>query len=151
VAGRRVARRKGEPGSAAVHGARTAPAVAPTLTIAAAARRLDALRAIAGKERRCAASKRSLACSPRRRLGAAVSAGLLLGELRQGALEGVATDAIAAAADVPVADVRRASMLAGSLVPVASAALAAGRAGLERFRLTLMSRWRRAREPLEGH
>jgi DNA ligase-1 len=46
-------------------------------------------------------------------------------------------DAIAAAAALPPADVRRACMLAGSLAPVASAALAAGRAGLERFRLTL--------------
>jgi len=64
-------------------------------------------------------------------------AGLLLGELRQGALEGVMADAIAAAANVPAADVRRASMLAGGLAPVAAAALAEGSAGLERFRLTL--------------
>ena len=34
---------------------------------------------------------------------------LLVGELRQGALEGVMIDAIAAAAEVPAADVRRAS------------------------------------------
>jgi DNA ligase 1 len=40
---------------------------------------------------------------------------LLVGELRQGALEGVMVDAIAAAAGVPVADVRRAAMLTGSL------------------------------------
>ena len=79
-----------------------------------------------------------------RRLLAAVTApeqqflaGLLLGELRQGALEGVMADAIAAAANVPAADVRRASMLAGNLAAVASAALAESRAGLERFRLTI--------------
>jgi DNA ligase-1 len=46
-------------------------------------------------------------------------------------------EAIAAAAGLPPGDVRRASMLAGSLAPVASAVLAAGPAGLTRFRLTL--------------
>lgn len=48
---------------------------------------------------------------------------LLSGELRQGALEGVMTDAVATAASVPVAEVRRAFMLRGSLGPVAAAAL----------------------------
>jgi DNA ligase-1 len=46
-------------------------------------------------------------------------------------------DAIAAAANVPAAEVRRALMLAGRVAPVASAALEAGSAGLARFRLTL--------------
>jgi ATP-dependent DNA ligase I len=54
---------------------------------------------------------------------------LLSGELRQGALEGVMTDAVAKAAGVPVADVRRAAMLRGSLGPVAAAALSAGTSG----------------------
>ena len=40
---------------------------------------------------------------------------LLSGELRQGALDGVMTDAVARAAEVPVAEVRRAVMLSGSL------------------------------------
>jgi DNA ligase-1 len=40
---------------------------------------------------------------------------LLAGDLRQGALDGVMTEAIASAADVPVADVRRAYQLTGSL------------------------------------
>jgi len=125
-------------GPATVHAARTAPAPAPSLTIAAAARELEALRAISGKG---SASRREQELQ--RLLGAATAteqqflSGLLLGELRQGALEGVMADAIAAAADVPAADVRRASMLAGGLAPVASAALTEGRAGLERFRLTL--------------
>ncbi|MDQ2815309.1 MAG: ATP-dependent DNA ligase, partial [Actinomycetota bacterium] len=48
--------------------------------------------------------------------------GLLSGELRQGALEGVMTEAVARAASVPVAEVRRAMMLRGSLGAVASAA-----------------------------
>jgi DNA ligase-1 len=41
--------------------------------------------------------------------------GLLSGELRQGALEGVMAEAIARAAEVPAAEVRRALMLRGSL------------------------------------
>src|SRR5438093_2225586 len=39
--------------------------------------------------------------------------GLFLGELRQGALEGVMVEAVARAADVPLADLRRAVMVAG--------------------------------------
>jgi DNA ligase-1 len=61
--------------------------------------------------------------------------GLLTGELRQGALEGVMVDAVANAAGVPLADVRRAAMLRGALGPVAQAALTAGAAGLAQFRL----------------
>ncbi len=62
---------------------------------------------------------------------------LLLGELRQGALEGVMTEAIAAAAKVPVSDVRRAVLLAGDLRRVAAAALTGGAAALAAFRLEL--------------
>ena len=49
---------------------------------------------------------------------------LLSGDLRQGALEGVMVEAIAAAADVPSEEIRRAHMLGGSLLAVATAALA---------------------------
>jgi len=64
---------------------------------------------------------------------------LIVGELRQGALAGVMVDAIAAASALPVADVRRAVMLAGGLAPLAQAALTRGAAGLESFRLQLFS------------
>ncbi len=47
-------------------------------------------------------------------------------------------DAVARAADVPAAEVRRALMLAGELPPVAEAALAEGSAGLARFRLEVL-------------
>src|SRR5690242_8485409 len=50
---------------------------------------------------------------------------LLGGELHQGALEGVMTEAVARAAGVPAAEVRRAHLLAGSLPLVAEAALTA--------------------------
>jgi ATP-dependent DNA ligase I len=61
--------------------------------------------------------------------------GLLLGDLRQGALAGVMADAVARAAGIPLADVRRAAMLAGDLAAVARAALADGATGLAAFRL----------------
>lgn len=60
---------------------------------------------------------------------------LLLGELRQGALEGVMLEAVARAAQVPLGELRRALMLRGDLGLVAEAALRAGRAGLRSFRL----------------
>lgn len=49
--------------------------------------------------------------------------GLLVGEVRQGALEGVLLDAIAKAANVPSPALRRAVMMAGDLGTVASAVL----------------------------
>ncbi|HEX5759131.1 MAG TPA: ATP-dependent DNA ligase [Thermoanaerobaculia bacterium] len=63
---------------------------------------------------------------------------LVFGELRQGALAALVAEALAAAAEVPAAEVRRALMLAGELLPVARAALAEGRPGLARFRLELL-------------
>jgi DNA ligase-1 len=60
---------------------------------------------------------------------------LLAGELRQGALAGVMVDAVAKAAAIPVAAVRRAAMLAGDLPVVAAAALSEGEAALARFAL----------------
>ena len=65
-------------------------------------------------------------------------AGLLMGDLRQGALEGSVVEGVAAAAGVPAARVRRALMLEGDLGTVAAAAIAEGEAGLERFRLTVL-------------
>ena len=55
---------------------------------------------------------------------------LLIGELRQGALVGVVTDAVARAAQVPPAAVRRAAMLAGDLAVVAHLALTGGEPAL---------------------
>ncbi len=63
--------------------------------------------------------------------------GLLLGNLRQGALEGVVLAAVAEAADVDVDVVRRAAMLTGDLTVAAVTAMTAGADGLAAFRLTL--------------
>ena len=55
----------------------------------------------------------------------------LVGEVRTGALEGVVTDAIAAAADRPLAAVRRAAMLSGDLAETARIALYGSEADLQ--------------------
>jgi len=60
---------------------------------------------------------------------------LMLGELRQGALEGLLVDALAEASGLPERDLRRAVMLAGDAADVAAPALRDGAAGLEAFRL----------------
>jgi len=114
------------------------PAPRTALTIAETRARLDAIRTETGKgssERR----RRILAelFGRATRTEQDFLAKLLLGELRQGALEGLMADAIAFAAELDAADVRRAIMLAGDVAIVAEAALAEGRAGLTRFRLEL--------------
>ena len=65
--------------------------------------------------------------------------GLLMGDIRQGALEGVMVDAVARAAEVPANEVRRAAMLAGDLGAVAAAAIEGGSSALARFRLSLLT------------
>ncbi len=62
---------------------------------------------------------------------------LLIGELRHGALEGVMADAIAKAADILAAEVRRAAMLAGDLRAVAVVAFTEGATGLAQFSIQL--------------
>src|SRR5712691_72342 len=63
--------------------------------------------------------------------------GLIIGEVRQGALEGVMVEAIAKAAALPATGVRRAVMMAGNLGVVARAALGDGEAGLAQYQLQL--------------
>jgi DNA ligase-1 len=62
-------------------------------------------------------------------------ASLVLGEVRQGALEAVLVEGIAEASGLPPNDVRRAVMLVADAAPVAVAALSEGAAGLSQFRL----------------
>jgi DNA ligase-1 len=63
---------------------------------------------------------------------------LIAGELRQGALEGVLVEAVARAANVPAARMRRAAMMAGDLGPVAREALTRGEAALDAFSVQVM-------------
>ena len=119
-------------------GGEAPPARDAELTVAGVARMLAELGQVAG--RGSGAERRRLLGS----LWAAATARerdfllrLLAGELRQGALEGVMVEAIARAAAVDGARVRRALMLAGDLGVVAAAALTDGGAGLARFSLQL--------------
>jgi DNA ligase 1 len=64
---------------------------------------------------------------------------LVVGELRQGALAGVMIEAIAAAAQVPTEQVRRAAMYSKSLGAVARSALVDGTEALGQFQLELFA------------
>ena len=125
-------------GWATLAAARGAPAAEATLSVAAVDAALAEIAAVAGKG---AAASRA---EKLRALFARATAAeqdflvrLLLGELRQGALEGVMLDAIAAASGVPAADVRRAAMVTGQLGTVARVAMSEGGAGLARFAVAL--------------
>jgi len=61
---------------------------------------------------------------------------LMVGELRQGALEGIMVEAVASAASLPGAEVRRAVAFAGAIAPVAAAALSGS--PLDTFSIKLM-------------
>jgi DNA ligase-1 len=109
---------------------------APSLTVAAVDRALDELAATSGSgagARRDAAVSTLLAAATDDEQRFLVR--LVTGELRQGALEGVVLDAVATAADVPAAPVRRAFMLSGSLPETAATALGGGVAALDAVRL----------------
>jgi len=64
---------------------------------------------------------------------------LLMGEVRQGALEGLVLDAVAKAARLPQAEVRQAFMFSGNIGEVAQTALEQGSAELTRFGLRLLT------------
>jgi len=61
--------------------------------------------------------------------------GVITGELRQGSLAGLMTDAIARAAGIPAEPIRRAAMLSGELARVAADALHDGAAALAGYSL----------------
>jgi len=63
---------------------------------------------------------------------------LIVGELRQGALEGVMLEAVAAAAELPAAEIRRAATHAGGIPQVARAALTGGKDALQQFEIRPM-------------
>ena len=109
------------------------PAATPSLEVADVEARLDALAATSGAgstARRAGAARRPVRRGDGRRSSSSCSR-LLTGELRQGALEGVMLEAVAAAAEIPAATVRRAFMLSGRLPETARLALTGGAAALE--------------------
>ena len=113
------------------------PANAPGLTITEVDRSFDELKTVKGKGSSAARQQRLKAL-----FGKATAEEqdfllrLIVGELRQGALEGVMLEAVASAAELPAADIRRAATLAGGLPQVAHAVL--GGAGLGAFSIRLM-------------
>lgn len=112
------------------------PAEAASLTVLGVDETLTRIKSVAGKGT-VAERKRLLAGI----LGAATEREqpflirLLSGELRQGALDGVMTEAVARASEVPAGLVRRAVMVRGSLPAVAAAALGGGASALAEFGL----------------
>ncbi|MFC0503023.1 ATP-dependent DNA ligase [Micromonospora costi] len=112
------------------------PAAEPTLTVAAVDAAIDEIAAVHGagsqaRRRALLGALYAAATAEEQRL----LTGLFSGELRQGAQAGLLADAIARAAEVPVAAVRRALLLAGDLRAVAVAALGGGAAALAGFGL----------------
>jgi DNA ligase 1 len=110
-----------------------APAAEPSLTLTDVNVAFDAIGAITGRgsqaERRRLLGEFFGRATERER---EFLVRLLTGDLRQGALEGIMTDAVAKAAGVPADEVRRAHQLGGWLPEVAQAALggpAPGEAG----------------------
>jgi DNA ligase-1 len=108
-----------------------------SLTVHDVDRAFEALKAVKGKG---AAAQRS---AQLKALFAKASAEeqdfllrLMVGELRQGALEGVMLEAVAAASGLPAAEVRRAATFAGGIAQVARAALHGP--GLGEFSIRLM-------------
>lgn len=110
----------------------------PTLTILDVDRSLDELMRAsgAGSERR---RREILADMLSRATGeeADFLARLIVGELRQGALEGIMLDAIAKASGISPDRVRRAAMMAGSVPGIAEAVFEHGEKGLTQFDLQL--------------
>ncbi|GAC1320230.1 MAG: ATP-dependent DNA ligase [Chloroflexota bacterium] len=112
------------------------PADAPTLTLVDVDSALDAIGEVSGRD----------AVAERRRLLAALFTRatteeqdylvrLIIGELRQGALEGIMQDAVARALHATLAKVRRAVMLRGDLGAVFETAVRDGLEGLSAFGL----------------
>jgi DNA ligase-1 len=113
------------------------PAPVPSLTLTEVDAAFEDLKAIKGKG---AAQRREARLTSLFERAMADEqdflARLIIGELRQGALEGIMLDAVAAASGLKAADVRRAATFAGGVAPVARAALAGE--PLERFSIRLM-------------
>ena len=109
-----------------------------TLTLAEVDQTFTALKSVKGSN--SAAQRRRLLGDLMARATSAEQQFLFalgVGEVRQGALEGVMTEAVAKAANLPADRVRRAAMFAGDLGAVAEAVLAEGEAGLAHWSLQL--------------
>jgi DNA ligase-1 len=124
-------------GYATLRSAMGNPAASPTLGIAEVDRVFQDLKLVKGKgaaERRTARVRELFSRASAEEQDFLLR--LIVGELRQGALEGVMLEALAAAAALPVAEIRRAATFAGGIAQVARAALHGP--GLTEFSIRLM-------------
>ncbi|WP_323794061.1 ATP-dependent DNA ligase [Nocardioides sp.] len=112
------------------------PAAAATLTVETVDAAFESLAALSGPGSQAARSAAVAAL-----FGAATHVeqpwlrALVTGEVRQGASDALVQEAVAVVADVPVAAVRRAAMLAGSTLPVVRPAFEGGVEALATIRL----------------
>jgi len=112
------------------------PAATPSLTVGQVHQAFGEIAALAG-----AGSQAARAAAVDTLFGQATAdeqawlRSIVTGEVRQGALDSLVQEGLAAAADVPLAAVRRAAMMAGSTVAVARDALTGGEQALGRFGL----------------
>lgn len=125
-------------GYAVVRDSHTAPAPAATLEVLDVDRALAALAVAKGRgseqhKRDQLQSLLSLATAEEQQF----LRELLLGGLRQGALEGIMVDALAKASGIPLDRIRRAVMMAGELGRVARALLESGEGSLEQWSIRL--------------
>jgi ATP-dependent DNA ligase I len=124
-------------GYATLRSAMGDPAAGPMLTVThvdAAFERLKGLKGKGSAGQRAGALKRLFSKGTAQEQDFLLR--LIVGELRQGALEGVMLEAVAAAAGLAPAEVRRAATFAGGMAQVARAALHGG--GLEQFSIRPM-------------
>jgi DNA ligase-1 len=121
-------------GYAALRDARSSPAEGPSLEVVEVDRTLQSIAAAEGSGSQKQRTELLLAMFARAtEAEQQFLTGLLMGELRQGALEGSVVDALAKATNISAERVRRAVMMAGDIAPVARSALENGEAGLSPY------------------
>jgi DNA ligase 1 len=125
-------------GYAALRDARNSPASSPTLDVLDVDRTLESISKAGGSGSQnqrfeLLQGMFARATEPEQQF----LSGLLMGELRQGALEGIMVEAVAKASGISSDRVRRAAMMAGDIARVAHAALEQGETGLEQYDVQL--------------
>ncbi|MGA2214959.1 MAG: ATP-dependent DNA ligase [Bryobacteraceae bacterium] len=125
-------------GYAALREARNSPASNPSLEVLEVDRILQSITEVSGSgsQRRRQELLQSLFARATEAEQQFLTA-LLLGEIRQGALEGIMLEAVAKASGISPERVRRAAMLAGDLARVAQAAMEQGEAGLSQYEIQI--------------
>jgi DNA ligase 1 len=125
-------------GYSSIRAAMSAPTANPSLEIIDVDRTLDQVASVqgSGSERQ----KRELLGSLFTRATEHEQqflTGLLLGEIRQGALEGIMLDALAKATRISSAHIRRAAMMGGGVATIARPVIEHGERGLTQFEIQL--------------